>query len=247
MAVSNRAAAVTESSATGTKPFLTAAWRELVMLNYEVDAALLAPYIPRGVEIDCWQGRTYVSLVAFLFLNTRVLGVPIPFHRNFEEVNLRFYVRREDRRGVVFIREIVPRRAIAWVARTVYGESYIRLPMRHQIEPSRLEYAWRFGANWHRVTAAGLGPALPLGPGSHEEFIAEHYWGYVRRSAHSATEYRVEHPRWNVRIARAARFEGSVAGLYPRAFDFLEYRAPDSAFVADGSVVSVSRGRQLDS
>ena len=235
-----------DAAASCEKPFLTAEWRQLAMLNYAVDAAVLAPYVPRGVEIDFWQGRTYVSLVGFRFLNTRVLGVAIPFHHNFDEVNLRFYVRREDRRGVVFVREIVPRRAIAWLARTAYGENYVRLPMRHQIEPARVEYAWRFGGNWNRITASELKPAVPLAPGSHEEFIAEHYWGYARRSAHSTIEYRVEHPRWNVRVAGASAFEGSVAGLYPREFRFLDSQAPDSAFVADGSDVSVWRGRELD-
>jgi uncharacterized protein len=235
-------AAVADAEAKLTKPFLTASWRELVMLNYEVEAGLLGPYVPSGVEIDCWQGHTYLSLVGFRFLNTRVLGVPIPFHRNFDEVNLRFYVRRGDRRGVVFIQEIVPRRAIAWVARTVYGENYVRLPMRSQLEPSRLEYAWRFSGNWNRITASKLGLEMPLAPGSHEEFIAEHYWGYTRRSAGGTVEYRVEHPRWSVRTAGAALFEGSVTGLYPREFGFLESRGPDSAFVADGSAVSVSHG-----
>jgi uncharacterized protein len=237
---------VTNIAAKHKKTFLTAAWRDLVMLNYEVDPALLAPYMPRGVETDFWQGRTHVSLVGFSFLNTRVLGVPIPFYRNFDEVNLRFYVRRGDRRGVVFFREIVPRGAISWVARRVYGENYLRLPMRHQIEPSRVEYAWRFGGRWNRIAASELGPPMPLAPGSHEEFIAEHYWGYARRSADRTVEYRVDHRPWNVRVAGAATFEGCVTGLYPREFEFLDSGTPDSAFVADGSVVSVSHGRQLD-
>lgn len=244
--MSNLAAARSEIAKIDAKPFLTAAWRELVMLNYEVNAALLAPYIPRGVEIDFWQDRTYVSLVGFLFLDTRVLGIPIPFHRNFDEVNLRFYVRRGDRRGVVFIREIVPRYAIAWIARTVHGENYVRLPMRHHIDPSRVEYAWCTNGAWHRIAASNLGPATPLAPASHEEFIAEHYWGYARRSPNQTVEYRVEHAAWRVRAAGAAAFEGSIAALYPREFGFLETRAPDSAFVADGSTVSVSHGRQLD-
>jgi uncharacterized protein len=179
-------------------------------------------------------------------LNTRVLGFPIPFHRSFDEVNLRFYVRREECRGVVFIREIVPRAAIALVARRVYGENYVSLPMRHQIEASRVDYAWRFGGKWHRVAASALGPSMPLAPGSHEEFIAEHHWGYTRRSADLTVEYHVEHPPWSVRVASAAAFEGAVAGLYPREFEFLDSRAPDSAFLADGSAVSVSRGRQLN-
>ncbi|MGA9883591.1 MAG: DUF2071 domain-containing protein [Candidatus Acidiferrales bacterium] len=229
----------------GTKPFLTAEWRHLVMLNYEVDAAMLAPYIPTGVELDRWQGRTYVSLIGFLFLNTRVRNVPVPFHRNFEEVNLRFYVRRGDQRGVVFIREIVPRRAVAFVANILYGENYATLPTRHRFEAFRFEYAWRFGGKWNSIVASELGRHVAVVPGSHEEFITEHYWGYARRSPDSTVEYRVEHPPWNVRSAGAGSFQGSVAGLYPREFGFIEQRAPDTAFGADGSIVAVFRGRQL--
>ena len=117
--------------------FLTGEWRYLAMLNYRVDAALLEPFVPHGTTLDDWQGTTYVSLVGFLFRDTRVLGVPIPLHRDFEEVNLRFYVRREAdgevRRGVTFIKEIVPRPAIATVARLAYNEPYVALPMRHSI------------------------------------------------------------------------------------------------------------------
>lgn len=219
------------------------------MLNYEVDAALLAPYVPRGVELDFCQGRTYVSLVGFLFLNTRVRRIPIPFHANFEEVNLRFYVRRDvgqdRRRGVVFIREIVPRRAVAWVANAVYGENYVRLPMRHQLDAEGYEYAWLHGGKWNRIIAEKLGPLRPLEPGSHEEFIAEHYWGYARRSPDETDEYRVEHPPWRVQASAAARFEGSVAGVYPREFEFLSERPPDTAFVADGSIVTVFRAQHL--
>jgi uncharacterized protein len=227
------------------QPFLTAEWRHLAMLNYEVDAALFAPYVPKGVQLDFWRGRTYVSLVGFLFLNTRVRGMAIPFQRDFEEVNLRFYVRRADRRGVVFIREIVPRRAIAWVARAMYGENYVRLAMGHAMEAAKVEYRWRHGGNWNRIAVLTSGSPQPLSPGSHEEFIAEHYWGYVRRSAEATDEYRVEHPPWRVQTSAAARFEGFVTGLYPRAFEFLNGRAPDTAFVADGSAVAVSRGRRL--
>ena len=119
------------------RPFLTAQWRHLAILNYLVEPSLLGGLVPRGTELDAWQGRTYVSVVGFLFLNTRILGVPVPFHRHFEEVNLRFYVRREAedgwRRGVVFVKELVPKRAIAWVARAVYNENYVAVPMGHEI------------------------------------------------------------------------------------------------------------------
>jgi uncharacterized protein YqjF (DUF2071 family) len=118
--------------------FLTAEWRDLVLLNYEVDPGLLVPYVPRGTELDYWNSKAFVSLVGFRFVNTKVFGVPIPLHSNFTEANLRFYVRRREqgevRRGVVFIREIVPRPAIALVARTFYNENYVTLPMTHTIE-----------------------------------------------------------------------------------------------------------------
>ncbi|MGH9738691.1 MAG: YqjF family protein [Candidatus Acidiferrales bacterium] len=221
------------------KPFLTAEWRRLVMLNYEVDASLLTKRVPRGVDLDSWQGRTYVSLIGFLFLNTRVRGFLIPFHRNFEEVNLRFYVRRGDRRGVVFIREIVPRRAVAWVANTVYGENYVRLAMRHRVDAKGFEYSWRSRGQWNRIIAEKFGTVRPIAPGSHEEFIAEHFWGYAPRSADATDEYRVEHPAWLVQAPDAARFEGSVVGVYPREFGFIDERPPNTAFVADGSTVAV--------
>jgi len=227
------------------RPFLTAEWRHLAMLNYEVNPKLLDPYLPRGVEVDLWEGRTYVSLVGFLFLNTRVLGVPVPFHRNFEDVHLRFYVRRRDRRGVVFVKEIVPRAAIAWVARSVYRENYLCVPMRHRIDEAGVEYRWRYDGRWSRIAVSTTGPARPLAPGSHEEFIAEHYWGYTRRSQDATEEYRVEHPPWMIRASDSAVFDSDVTGVYPDEFGFLSTRPPESAFVAEGSAVTVSRGRQF--
>jgi uncharacterized protein YqjF (DUF2071 family) len=167
-----------------TPVFLTAAWRHLVMLNYEVPPALLAERVPRGTELDDWNGVTCVSMVGFRFLDTRVLGIPIPFHRDFNEVNLRFYVRRKGpegwRRGVVFVREIVPRAAIAWVARTLYNEPYLALPMRHRVDPEgtgTVEYGWHRNGAWARLGATVHGAPAPMEAGSEAEFITEHYWG----------------------------------------------------------------------
>jgi uncharacterized protein YqjF (DUF2071 family) len=229
--------------------FLRAEWRDLVMLNYEVSPAVLDPLVPAGVEIDRWQGRLYVSVVGFLFRDTRVLGLPIPGHRTFEEVNLRFYVRRhvgaEVRRGVVFVRELVPRRAIAIVARMLYNEPYRALRMRHRIEraasadTTEREFAWRANGQWTRIIATTVGPPRPLVPGSEEEFITEHYWGYTRQRDGGTIEYRVDHPRWNVWDAAGAGFEGDVAAVYGDTFGAALARPPRSAFVADGSAVTV--------
>jgi len=235
--------------------FLTAAWRNLVMLNYEIDPAILAGRVPHGTELDSFDGRTYVSIVGFLFLDTRVLGLPIPFHRDFEELNLRFYVRREVggdvRRGVVFVKEVVPRPAIAWVARTVYNENYVAMPMRHHVklpEPGRdgrVEYAWDSGSRWNRVSARISGPPEAMAPGSHEEFIAEHYWGYAAQRDGGAVEYEVEHPPWRVWRALDPALDCDIHRLYGDEFRTALSRAPSSAFVAEGSEVVVRRGRRI--
>ena len=232
--------------------FLRAEWRSLVMLNYTVDRAVLDPLVPRGVELDLWQGTALVSMVGFLFLDCRVLGVPIPFHRDFEEVNLRFYVRRRVdgawRRGVVFIREIVPRRAIALVARVAYNEPYIALPMRHEVPSGRggtFCYSWKLSGGWNSLTARTRGEASPIAPGSAEEFIFEHYWGFTRQRDGGTTEYQVEHPSWKVWQTESTSLDCDAGALYGAGFIEPLRANPHSAFVADGSPVSVRRGGRV--
>lgn len=241
------------SGASQPSVFLTAEWRSLIMSNYAVPPELLTPYLPRGVELDLWQGEALISLVGFMFLNTRVLGVPIPWHRNFEEVNLRFYVRRHTAngivRGVVFIRELVPRLAIATVARTIYNEPYLAVPMAHDGPPQgsggRFEYSWRYRGQRQTLGAETVGEQAPMAAGSAEEFIFEHYWGYTRQRDGGTVEYQVEHPRWRVwQTARVWR-EGDAAALYGEAFAQALDAEPRSAFVAEGSPVIVRRGVRL--
>jgi uncharacterized protein YqjF (DUF2071 family) len=236
------------------KVFLTAEWKHLVMLNYEVNPQLLTPHVPAGTELDLWNGTSLVSVVGFLFLQTRVFGIPIPFHRDFEEVNLRFYVRRKTelgwRRGVVFIKEIVPRAAIAITARTLYNEPYIALPMKHRIvgetgSVKSAEYSWHFRRRWNRLQLTTQGDAQALVEGSEAEFITEHYWGYNAQRDGSTLEYQVEHPRWQVYDAAEATLDCDVAHLYGEQFHESLMRKPTSAFLAEGSAVSVYRGVRL--
>jgi uncharacterized protein len=233
--------------------FLTAEWRHLAMLNYEVDPLLLSQFVPAGTELDSLRGKTFVSLVGFRFLRTRVFGIPIPFHCNFDEVNLRLYVRRsvgaEVRRGVVFVKEIVPRWAIAAVARSLYNEKYLALPMRHKVilEDSglRVEYGWRSGSAWNRISIGGVGgPQLP-DQGSEEEFITEHFWGYSTLPDGTTAEYRVAHPSWRVWSGNNPRFEGDAAELYGPELAAVLSGKPSSAFLAEGSEVIVFRGQKI--
>ena len=218
------------------------------MLNYEVEPRLLEALVPASVELDRWKDRVYVSVVGFLFNETRVLGFSVPGHVRFPEVNLRFYVRRhvgaEVRRGVVFIRELVPRRAIATIARVMYNEPYCALPMRYRVDQvtggrTEREYSWLNGAEWAGIHAVTRGAASPLENGSEEEFITEHYWGYTRQRDGGTVEYRVEHPRWNVWRAADASLRGDGSHVYGEAFARALSGPPRSAFVADGSAVTV--------
>jgi uncharacterized protein YqjF (DUF2071 family) len=225
------------------------------MLNYPCPRELLEPLVPTGTALDTWQGVPLVSLVAFLFADTRLAGVPVPFHRTFEEANLRFYVRRtaaggEQRRGVVFIRELVPKPAIAATARWAYNEPYLAVPMSHRIALSEragghVAYEWRYGGLAYGLYARVSGAATAFESGSEGEFITEHYWGYTRRSLQRTTEYRVAHPRWQVRIAQSAKLECNPAALYGPPFAECLTAKPVSAVLAEGSEVTVYRGTTL--
>jgi uncharacterized protein len=235
-------------------PFLTAEWKHLAMLNYEIEPSVLAPFIPAGTELDSRNDKTFVSVVGFLFLNTRVFGIAIPFHRNFVEVNLRFYVRRkaEDgwRRGVVFIKEVVPRMAIALTARTLYNEPYVALPVTHQVQTdsdtiSSVKYGWNSGQAQHSLKLDMRAGLESLRDGSEAEFITEHYWGYNQQRDGSTLEYRVEHPRWRVDEAVEATLDCDVASFYGERFAGSLCGKPSSAFLADGSAVTVHRGVRI--
>src|SRR5205823_2699573 len=222
------------------------------MLNFVVDPRILTPFVPPGTEIDYENGETFLSIVGFLFLDTRLLSLPIPLHRNFEEVNLRFYVRKRSadtwRRGVVFIRELVPRHAIALVARAFYGERYVALPMRHAIIDDGVhvsaEYSWRRGKKWESLKMSAGGELQSISAGSHAEFITEHYWGYTCVQG-GCSEYRVEHPRWKIWNAASFEFTGDVASLYGEQFVQTLSATPRSAFITDGSPITVQKREVL--
>lgn len=233
------------------KVFLTAEWNNLVMLNYAVNPLLLQSLVPSCAELDSFEGRAYVSLVGFEFNRTRVFGWRVPFHSSFEEVNLRFYVRRGERRGVVFIRELVPKFAVAAVARAAFGEHYSRTPMSHRVHAGadgvpEAEYSWGSGGSRcsMRIETKGA-DSLPK-DGSLGQFITEHYWGYAARPDGGCVEYEVRHPRWSTREAKITEFTGNARRYYGTEFAKVLMDAPDSAFFAAGSEVTVFKGNRID-
>ncbi|MBU6341258.1 MAG: DUF2071 domain-containing protein [Bacteroidetes bacterium] len=227
--------------------FLSAEWRKLAIANYRVDPAILMPYLPAGVELDEREGLCLVSLVAFMFEKTRILGIPAVFHRDFEEVNLRFYVRKHTpegwRRGVVFVKEIVPKPAIALVARSVYREPYVWMPMQHHWEQDEkqllVDYQWFNRRQKQRFLIRSGTQPQEMQPGSWEEFITEHYFGYTRWDAQSTREYAVEHPRWQVYPVQDWEIAVDFGQLYGTSFAHLREQTPHSVMLAEGSAVRV--------
>lgn len=230
--------------------FLTAEWRKLAMANYAVDSGLLQKFLPAKTELDLWNNTCYVSLVGFMFLNTRLKGFKIPFHVNFEEVNLRFYVRykheQEWRRGVVFIKEIVPKPALTFVANTVYKEKYETMPMKHvwlnSADTLQVEYSWKKGS-WNSFNVVTNNLAVAIEAGSEEEFITEHYWGYTKITDQKTSEYQVEHPGWLVYPTKNYLIEVDFGKVYGAEFGFLKTEKPISVFLAEGSEIKVNGGR----
>lgn len=235
-----------------TRTFLEAEWRKLAIASYTVDPSILVPYLPQGTELDFWQDKCYVSLVGFMFVNTKVLGFRIPFHINFEEVNLRFYVRHRQngiwKRGVVFIKEIVPRPALSFVANTLYNEKYVTLPMSHlwQLQENHWDISYQWGkglTNSFQVITEK--EAILVQENSEEEFITEHYWGYTQINANKTAEYGVEHPKWEVYKTLDYTVDVDFGNLYGMPFEHLKNEKPKSVFLAEGSKIKVKKGTTI--
>jgi uncharacterized protein YqjF (DUF2071 family) len=232
--------------------FLSAEWKNILMLNYAVSASLLERFVPAGTDLDPFDGVTYLSLVGFEFNRTHMFGLPAPFHQAFEEVNLRFYVRRSSKRGVVFIRELVPKYLVSAIARLAFNENYSCVAMSHRIESSaddesmNVEYSWGSGADLSVMRIETEGASFLPPEGSVSQFITEHFWGYAAQPDGGCLEYEVQHPRWNVRGAKLAGFSGNAAALYGPEIAECLMRNPDSAFLAEGSGVTVFKGKRIE-
>jgi uncharacterized protein len=225
------------------KPFLTAEWRNLVMANYAIDPLLLKDFIPHNTELDFFQGRCYVSLIGFMFLKTKLLGISIPLHQNFEEVNLRFYVRYKSsegwRRGVVFVKEIVPRFMISLVANMVYREPYVTMKMSNSVQNTEGGKLIRYDWGKNHISVEVENKTIPITDGSEEEFITEHYFGYTLWDKNTTKEYEVKHPRWYINPILNYDIQCDFSGLYGERFGFLKDEKPYSVLLAEGSAVSV--------
>jgi uncharacterized protein YqjF (DUF2071 family) len=229
------------------KTFLKAKWQNLIMVNYEIAPLILKPYLPKGVELDYFEGKTYVSLVGFLFKDSSIFEIPIPFMGTFEEVNLRFYVTRkvgnENRRGVVFINETVPNKLVAWVANKLYKEHYIAIPTKHEwnftANKKEILYQWKVNKSWNRIQVVASTNKSKMEVGSIEEFIFEHYFGYTKVNANNSIEYKINHPCWEINSIFKYQVNCDFAAFYGNDFAVLNNTKPHSVMLAEGSDISL--------
>jgi uncharacterized protein YqjF (DUF2071 family) len=225
------------------RPFLTARWQNLFLATYPVPSALLEPRLPPGLALDLRDGQAFVSLVAFEFLDTRVFGTPWPGYRDFAELNLRFYVRHGDERGVVFLREFVPRRLIAWMAKRLYNEPYLAAPVaadrREAADGIDMLYRLRFAGRDHRIEVSGAKPAHRPGDDSVEHFFKEHRWGFGVTRGGRTLRYEVAHPVWDVYPVRRYALDFDFGAVYGPEWAFLAREQPVSTILAVGSAISV--------
>jgi uncharacterized protein YqjF (DUF2071 family) len=228
--------------------FLSAHWEHLVMANYAVPPEVLKPYLPHGVTLDLYHEKAYVSLVGFMFKDTRLFKLPIPFLGTFEEINLRFYVKRteggEVKRGVVFINETVPYQAVAWLANQLYQEHYLAIPTKNRIEilrdEKKIRYEWKINKQWNHLEVNTSAVSEPMVNNSIEAFIFEHYYGYTKITDNVSQEYKVNHPRWLINQVNDYSIQCDFKEMYGNDFSFLNSAQPDSVIFAEGSPVTVN-------
>ena len=233
--------------------FLNARWENLILINYTIDPNLLLHRVPKGTELDLWNDKCYVSLVGFMFKDTRLLGIKVPYHINFEEVNLRFYVKRKEnnewKRGVVFIKELVPKRALTLVANTIYKEHYQTVPMRHIWDKKEnklfINYKWKSKGNWQQIEVNASIEESEITEGSEAEFISEHYWGYAKVSNKQTNEYQVTHPKWKQHEVIDYQIKVDFKEVYGEEFSLLNDTKPQSVLLAAGSEITVEKRMKL--
>ncbi len=231
--------------------FLKANWENLIMANYSVDPAVLIPLLPKGVELDYFDQKTYVSLVGFMFKKTSLFGIPIPLFGSFEEVNLRFYVKRnigsKIQKGVVFINETVPFKIVALIANKLYKEHYISIPTKHSIElteAKKISYSWKMNQKWNSIKVSAQTTQQKIATGSMEQFIFERYFGFTKIDEHTTQSYRINHPTWQTNQLLTAAVDCDFGEMYGSSFAILNKQQPDSIFLAEGSSVSVNWKRE---
>jgi uncharacterized protein YqjF (DUF2071 family) len=214
------------------------------IVSYAVPPELLSRHVPHGLTLETRDGHAFVSLVAFDFDEVRVRGIPIPGYRSFPEVNLRYYVRCGRDRGVVFIREFVPKRMVAWIAKAVYNEPYEALRMTSDVhrvsEGLTVEHKFHAAGHTQKVTLTATRDPPQLPPESSDDhFFKEHEWGFGVDRRGRLLRYRVAHPPWLTYRLAWHDVKVDWKRVYGAEWGVLKHAKPCSVVLAEGSPITV--------
>ncbi len=235
------------------RPFLSMYWRNLVLANYRVPPDLLLPYVPPGSELDTPGDAPdlhLLSLVAFSFEQTRAYGAALPTAQHFPEVNLRFYVRKGEKRATVFLREYVPVPLIVLGARLLYHQPYHLATIAHQVrwQEETVRVYTRFKHRQHVgeiALEARNAPEIPPAD-SQEHFLKEHYWGFDRSPSGTSFRYYVEHPVWRIFPVTSARVTINPGALLGGLWQSIDWDAAlHSVLFAEGSHATIHEAEPL--
>lgn len=228
--------------------FLTAEWRNLINITYKTDVSVLKPYLPKGLVLDTIDNSAFISLVAFQFLETKVKGIRIPFHVNFPEINLRFYVKNKNSRGVVFIREFVTKYMVALIANKIYNEQYSTADIEAKIIRGKLITAgYKLSLNNSEYFIRLNAESNPNTPeeSSSEHFFKEHSSGFGTDHSGNTIVYEVEHPVWKIYPVTDYSHNFDFRKIYGESFSFLNEEKPYNVLFAEGSQVKVFGAEKL--
>lgn len=239
-----------------TSIFLKGEWRNLIMINYQIDPEVLGAYLPPHTELDTFNGKHYVSLVGFLFKDSKVKGVIVPYQRTFEEINLRFYVRHLSadgiwKHGVVHIKEITTKKLKALVANKIFGENFEACDTRHlwsnpTEDKVSVEYMWKRTTDWDWIAITATGVSYFPKQKTEEQFITERDRVYNKGKKNITTEYNVEHTSWRIHKVHYSDINCNFEKNFGKDFACLNKTKPSSVFLADGSPITVSNIRKIE-
>lgn len=179
-------------------------WQDLLFAHWPVPAATLRSLVPAELEIQEFDGTSWVGVVPFRM--TGVMRRPwpdLPWLSAFPELNVRLYVVRDGKPGVWFLSLDATNALAVWAARRFFFLPYFRAAMSLNDDGHTIHYRSR------RRDAEFTGSYRPISepylaaPGSLEHWLTERYCLYARRSDGSLWRNEVHHLPWPLQSAEA--------------------------------------------
>jgi uncharacterized protein len=188
-------------------------WHDLLFAHWPIDPERARRLVPPPLNLDAFQGRCWIGVVPFRMTGVRARGVPaLSEWSRFPELNVRTYVRHEDKPGVSFFSLDAANLPAVWAARRFYHLPYFFASMNSVELHGAIRYSSsrRRSPAEFRATYRPTSPARQPAEGSLEHWLTERYCLYTIHHGHV---YRCEihHPPWRLQDAGAEIEVNTVA------------------------------------